>query len=186
MRNDNTLPSAVVANTIADLSGMLASIGYNDDQIEIAVAFCRRGEDLDRVFRAANGGGRELPSVSYSRRGKTHREERRADFYAVVLRKVVYAAYKRDPESWNVTIALDDDGALYTRALDGDGVKVWRRTYNNTFDALAAEYPDRSHKAATIIFNKSAGGEPGVCFNLDFTADDGGRRAAGLDRGGEQ
>lgn len=186
MRNDNILPSAVIANTIADLSGMLASVGYNDDQIEIAVAFCRRGEDLDRNFREENGGGRVMPSASYSRRGKIHREERRADFYAVVLRKVVYAAYKRDPESWSVTCALDDDGALYTRDLDGDGVKQWRRTYNNTFDALAAEYPDRAHKAATIIFNKSANGEPGICFNLDFTADDGGRRAAGLDRGRDQ
>ena len=177
MRNDNTLPSAVVANTIADLSGMLATIGYNDDQIEIAVAFCRRGDDLDRVFREENGGGRVMPSASYSRRGKTHREERRADFYA---------AYKRDPESWSITFALDDDGALYTRDLDGDGVKQWRRTYNNTFESLAAEYPDRAHKAASIVFLKSVNGEPGLCFNLDFTADDGGRRAAGLDRGGDQ
>lgn len=74
----------------------------------------------------------------------------------------------------------------YLIRRDLDGVKKWRRTYNNTFESLAAEYPDRAHKAATIIFIKSANGEPGICFNLDFTADDGGRRAAGLDRGGDQ
>lgn len=188
MRNTNILPSVVAANAITKLSEMLSSIGLDDEKIKIAVAFCQRGAEVDRAFREANGGGRVMIGVTeYSREGKTHQEVRGVDFFAVIVRKVVWAAYSRNAEKYYVRFIIDDNGALYS--VDDDdpnGSKVWKRSYNYTIKSSAAELPKKTDRSAILIFNKIKDlPAAGVCYNLDFTADDGGARAAGLIRRNE-
>lgn len=162
--NSNVYASNVAANAITKLSGALAAVGYKAAAIKTVVDFCRNAAEVDRRYREANGGGRVMQSVSYSRRGKVHREIRGVDFFAVAIRKAVWNAKKvADGQSWSVHCIVDNDGALYIlQAIGGAGsFRKIERTYDNTFASQEVDAPDLETVAAILVASNN-----GVCSTL--------------------